>query len=1149
MKSRLKDTLIIACDKTEDRAELRVIFEPYYNLLYSENLEQAALLLAQNNACVAALLVDVENINDEGVRAVNRAAFRGSDNEIPILSLIQADDNGEREELAFARGASDVITKPYAPTSIRRRVKVLVDLHLNKWHLQTLVEEQNKTIRNSNQVMLDALSAIIEHRSTESGNHVLRIRSYTKVLLEAVAQSFDEYDLNENTIDIIAGAAALHDIGKISIPDAILNKPGRLTDEEYEVIKTHTTVGADLIRNLTGMGDVEYLRYAYNIALYHHERWDGNGYPYGLSGDDIPICAQVVGIADVFDALITPRVYKHAFPCEQAISMIINGECGAFSPGLIECFKIVRTQFVELAHRYADGYSPKEDSITVPLPGPNRKSNDLNASQLSLLKYQTLLHYTNDTVLEIDMDTGLFHMVYNPNPDLEGILPDSSEFAAADILRHIKIHPDDSETADEIRSFMAKDYAQPDTRRRSFGFRLFSPTVGDYVRYTLTFMRINTGNREQHIGVAIWHREQQLEIKRRDNVPASLVSTPAMAGVGCAALRCRIDDLLTIDSVSSEFLLLTGYTEDEIRLNFGNKLVEMVDPGDRASFLAAMQEHLVRGGISETDFRIRRKDNTPVWTLTKSRIYTESDGNEYYYFAIINNSRSKTAELEMRSAIERYQAITDMSGLIVFEWDLLADVMYCSSQWEKHFGYIPVSTNYGSQLGIATHFHPDDLPMIRSAIEKLKTNKGTVAIDVRISNSQAKYLWTKIVATTCVNRDDNALRIIGTLQDIDAVKRAEMTLKEQAERDSLTQLLNKASAQELIKDYLSERDPNHLAAMMILDMDNFKSVNDNYGHLYGDTVLTMVSEELKKMFRAHDITARIGGDEFMVLMRDIPSVELVHSRCQKMLETIRRQLTELVPDLDVSFSVGISLIPEHGTGYSDLFLRADQALYLSKDRGKNTYTIYDPKENRDSVLRDHIRAATSIDSDEQPGMTGTAFVHHIFHRLYTSDDILREINDILLLVGEQLQVSRVYIFENNDDNTTCSNTFEWCNTGISREMDNLQNVSYVDDIPGWQDLFNEQGVFYCLDINKLEPHFRDILEPQNIKSMLQCAIYDNGEFRGYIGFDECSTRRPWPQEQIDLLHHLTEVISLFLMKKRIQDKVTEQEKRLSLCEN
>ena len=201
-----------------------------------------------------------------------------------------------------------------------------MDLYQHQWHLEKLVENQSKTIRSASQTILDTLSSIIEYRSAESGNHVLRIRGFTKILLEALAGNFPEYQLDTATIDIITSAAALHDIGKISIPDHILNKPGKLTAEEYRIMKEHTTIGSEMVDQLKGLGDTTYLRYIYNITRYHHERWDGTGYPEGLMGDAIPICAQVVGLTDAFDALTSQRAYKPAYAYDTAVNMILKGE-------------------------------------------------------------------------------------------------------------------------------------------------------------------------------------------------------------------------------------------------------------------------------------------------------------------------------------------------------------------------------------------------------------------------------------------------------------------------------------------------------------------------------------------------------------------------------------------------------------------------------------------------------------------------------------------------------------------------------------------------------------------------------------------------------------------------------------------------------
>jgi len=1136
MVSRLKDTLLLVGGDA-DRLALREIFKDSYNLLEAENIPQAALLLKQNDDCIAAVLLDLAQIGGKDADLINQAAHHGSDAEIPVLALVHFTGDGTQEELAFSRGASDVIHKPYTPVAIRRRVQLLIDLYMHKWSLQTLVREQRQTIRNTNQVVLDALSAIIEHRSTESGNHVLRIRRFTKILLLDVAQNCPEYGLTRETIDIIASAAALHDIGKVSIPDAILNKPGKLTPAEFETIKTHTSVGSELILHLNDMGDTEYLRYAYNIALYHHERWDGNGYPCGLAGDEIPICAQVVGIADVFDALTTPRVYKPAFPFEQAINMILNGECGTFSPKLLECFKNARTQFIELALQYADGYSPKNDAITLPLPGPVRKQSALDTLELSQIKYQALLHYIDNAVLQVDLIHDLYHLVYNPYPELEHLLPSAS---FRDIVRKLldsNTHPEDRPTVEALYRFVTEDFIHLNLRRRAFSFRMFNPITQQYQPSELVFLRLHTGDEAQHIATVIWRKQSEVPLCQA--APDALHTSPALFGLCSTALRCCNDRELTIDAGAQDLFPLTGFNHREITETFAGKLLQLVLPQDRPVLLSALETQIVQGGAAEAEFRILHKSGESVWVLAKSRLHLEENGQEYFYFAMQDNSRAKAVEQDLQARIERNQTIIDQSDGIVFEWSMDTDTMYCSPKWKEHFGYNPVSKNYGKQMGIATHFHPDDLPTIRNAIEEIKASRGTVCIDVRIADADAKYLWTRITATAYLNEQGQLSRIIGLLQDIEALKQAEFTLRERAEKDSLTKLFNKESSQTLISEYLAERDPHALAAMLVLDLDNFKAINDRYGHLYGDSVLSQIGSTLKQLFRSNDVIGRIGGDEFIIFLQDIPSEELTFNRCELILTTFRTLLEQLAPGLNVSCSIGVAMVPSHGTGFNDLFRRADEALYLSKSQGKNTYTLYDPQKAANMLL-DGARVPTRIDSETQPGLADASFVQFVFRRLYESNDIIKTFNELLAHVGEQLNVSRVYIFENNENNTACSNTFEWCNEGISPEIDNLQNISYISDIAGWPDVFNEQGLFYCTDITSLAPHFRAILEPQGIKSMLQCAIMDNGVFRGYVGFDECSIHRLWTQDQINLLQFLSEALAIFLIKKRIQDKVAEQ---------
>ena len=506
-------------------------------------------------------------------------------------------------------------------------------------------------------------------------------------------------------------------------------------------------------------------------------------------------------------------------------------------------------------------------------------------------------------------------------------------------------------------------------------------------------------------------------------------------------------------------------------------------------------------------------------------------------------------ELESRrqhleTVVDRYQCIIDQSEAIVFEWDLRTDAVTCSPKWEEQFGYPPLGERFSQQITQTNDFHPDDLPRMRDTVEAMRRGLRNVSMEVRIADSEGKYVWSRIRATPQTDEQGTAVRIVGMISNIDVIKRTTLDLQERAERDALTKLLNKDSTRRSITEYLAQRESSSLAAMMILDLDNFKAVNDSCGHLYGDTVLAKVGEHLRRLFRFGDVIGRIGGDEFLVLLRDIPNQEMVHTRCERILHTFREMFEAMMPDLNVSCSIGVALAPIHGTSYSELFQRSDEALYLAKSKGKNRYKVYDPQETLGILRGTGSNVAARIDSDERPGMANDSFVRYVFRCLYESEDIEYTIQALLSDIGAQLNVSRVYIFENNEDNTACSNTFEWCNQGIAPEKESLQNVSYITDIPGWTEVFDERGVFYCEDITGLDAKYRAILEPQGIKSMLQCAILDNGVFRGYVGFDECRLNRMWTREQIDLLDFLAEVMVLFLLKKRAQDKVLQQEEQM-----
>ena len=211
------------------------------------------------------------------------------------------------------------------------------------------LRERNRELAKTNDEIIEMLGDVVELRNEESGMHIQRVKAFTRVLAKMVQETLPEYGLTDDDVELITSASALHDVGKIMIPDAILLKPGRLTDEEFAIMKSHSEKGCEVLKRAPKTWSARYLNIGLEIVRHHHEKWDGRGYPDGLKGDEIPISAQLVSVADCFDALTTQRVYKPAFSVDKAFDMILGGECGAFSEKLMNCFRGCREIFAELA--------------------------------------------------------------------------------------------------------------------------------------------------------------------------------------------------------------------------------------------------------------------------------------------------------------------------------------------------------------------------------------------------------------------------------------------------------------------------------------------------------------------------------------------------------------------------------------------------------------------------------------------------------------------------------------------------------------------------------------------------------------------------------------------------------------------------------
>lgn len=376
-----------------------------FNILQAEDGKQAVAAMHKEGSGISLVLLDYVMPQMDGFGVLEVMNRNGWINDIPVI-MVSAESDAAYIERAYELGVTDFINRPYDVNVVRRRVMNTLMLYQKQRTLMGLVADQVYEREKSNNLMVYILSHIVEFRNGESGMHVLNVQAMTEMILTHLVRITDQYHLTSEDISLISMASSLHDIGKIAIPEEILNKPGRFTDEEFEIMKTHSAVGAQMLDELELYKEEKLVRVAHDICRWHHERYDGRGYPDGLKGDEIPISAQVVALADVYDALTSPRVYKPPFSHEEALRMIRDGECGTFNPLILECLTAVAD---DLKNRLNRGVTGREisvdaarllDSAFDAAGGAEASSHTLELLDYERMKYHYFASMSNEVQFE-----------------------------------------------------------------------------------------------------------------------------------------------------------------------------------------------------------------------------------------------------------------------------------------------------------------------------------------------------------------------------------------------------------------------------------------------------------------------------------------------------------------------------------------------------------------------------------------------------------------------------------------------------------------------------------------------------------------------------------------------------------------------------
>lgn len=679
-----KRKILIVDDMELNRALLCEMFQTKYTIYEAENGAHALEILERESDNIAVVLLDLIMPVLDGFGVLEEMERMSLTGRVPVIMITAENSEGVMQR-GYEMGAADIVTKPFNPNIVIQRVHNIIEQYTQKLHLRQLVAEQTRALReqaekmreNSAQ-MIDTLSSIIEFKNTESVSHIHNVRVITRLLLAEFAKNHSEYGLSDSLIEIISEAAAMHDIGKVAIPDNILNKPGRLTDEEFEIMKTHTSRGSEILMELSGVQDLAYYDYCYDICRHHHERWDGGGYPDGLSGNEISIWAQAVSLADVYDALTSKRVYKDAYPHETAVQMILDGECGVFNPQLIKCF------------------------LT----------------------------------------------------------------------------------------------ALPELNRSMKGGEMLTSTV---------------------------------------TAPGE-VSIP------------------------------------------------------------------------------EKKKKEAHGDLSSRTLY------------LLEQERQK------------YQILSELSDELIFEYDLRADKLTFSDRFQILTGRDPVFPQISRLLSDEALVNAEDHSRLFKKLERITPDRPTCKAELRINLDGEGFQWYQVYLYPIWDMEFKPVCVsyIGKLINVEESKQRNLMLKKEAESDPLTGLLNQRAMREQSILVLKDRRVQN-AALCFADVDNFKSVNDERGHLFGDMVLKEVAEILTSSVRHTDLVGRVGGDEFLILFHDIIDQKDIERR----VSAICKKLNKRFNSYGITGSLGISRYPQDGEDFDTLLQKADQALYHSKDLGKNRYKIYD----------------------------------------------------------------------------------------------------------------------------------------------------------------------------------------------------------------
>lgn len=573
------------------------------------------------------------------------------------------------------------------------------------------------------------------------------------------------------------------------------------------------------------------------------------------------------------------------------------------------------------------------------------------------------------------------------------------------------------------------------------------------------------------------------------------------------------DEDFTLLYANSDFYRVIGYSEDDFKKELSSSLKKLVCD----ECLAEFEKNIYRGNSTFYEVRIVNRNKNIVALEFKS---SPKDGE--IHIVIIESSNLLKKASESMFQLECFSAVAEIADDIVFKYDIENDFMRFENKYSVLFGRPNKIIDFCKTIEKQDFIYYDDIPTLKEYFSKALEKNKRREFELRMKNRDGKYEWYSVAFKTIFDDSKKLKSIIGKIFNINKQKTEQKLLIEKSQIDGLTGLYNKAATETIMNNMLMDNYES-VAALLIVDIDNFKTINDTYGHLFGDAVLADVANIFKKLFRETDIIGRIGGDEFIILMCNMNSEDIVYKKAKLVCEEVRSLYGKEDGMEKMSVSMGVAISKNAITLYKDLFKKADMALYETKQRGKNGFTVYD----EEKYSQDNF---SNSDTDRFSDADALKIKNSVLKWIEETDNYDDVFSKILKTLGEKLAVSRTYIYLIKDDKTAFYNKYQWYGENIKEISGGMKELPYKSDVSDidYFSFFNREDIFYCVESSNLVYPFNEYMNFLENTSVLEVLLYRKNIPIGFLGIAECNSKKLWLQRHIDMLTILSQIISNYI---------------------